>query len=68
MCYWLPVALIAWGGIERLSLFENGPIDLRPEELEALQRALRDTVGRRVSEFELLSEDLAASATNCVSF
>jgi len=54
-------------GRTRLSLFENGHIDLRPEELEALQRALRDTVGRRVSEFEdVLSEDLAASATATV--
>ncbi|PYX72554.1 MAG: hypothetical protein DMG72_14625 [Acidobacteria bacterium] len=57
------VAKKAGMGRTRLSLFENGPIDLRPEELEALQRALRDTVGRRISEFELLSEDLAASAT-----
>jgi len=47
-------------GRTRLSLFENRHIDLRPEEVNALQAALRDATSHLVSEFQhVLSEELA---------
>jgi transcriptional regulator with XRE-family HTH domain len=50
-------------GRTRLSLFENGHIDLRPEELNALQCALRNGTRRRVAEFQdVLTSDLAVTA------
>jgi len=47
-------------GRTRLSLFENGHVELRPEEVNALQAALRDATSHLVSEFQhVLSEELA---------
>jgi transcriptional regulator with XRE-family HTH domain len=54
------LAKAAGVGRTRLSLFENGHVELRTEEVNALQAALRDATTHRVSEFQhVLSEELA---------
>jgi predicted transcriptional regulator len=47
-------------GRTRLSLFENGHIELRADELKALLHALREAASRRVTEVQgVLAEDMA---------